>query len=148
MYRPLAEKPKGKDHSHEAFPRSQRRACNLRYAQRTTHEGNRQTTCSSRPICEPPAGPRRPPEQDDPDPPFSLALLAIAPGISASSAATGHLFWRISDPARPDAHLYALATVAFSQHDRLRFDPTVLRAFGSSRRLVLPNSAVLSKQNA
>jgi uncharacterized protein YbaP (TraB family) len=77
----------------------------------------------------------------------SLVAAVFAPLLLAATA-DAHLLWRVSDPARPDSRAFVLATVALSQQDQLAFDPSVIEAFEASQRLVLPNSAVLSKQNA
>jgi uncharacterized protein YbaP (TraB family) len=81
----------------------------------------------------------------------ALALLSFLGGAGSATSENGTNslpFWRITDPARPDAALYALATVALSQQETLRFDSAVMHAFEQSQRLVLPNSAALSKQLA
>ena len=68
-----------------------------------------------------------------------------APGETAEG---GLLFWRIDDPAQPGASVDVLATVALSENDRLAFDEAVVDSFEAANRLLLPNSAALSKQNA
>ncbi len=73
---------------------------------------------------------------------LSITLLLLA------GPAHSDLLWRISSPARPEARVDVLATVAFSQQDRLAFQPEVLAAFQTGGRLVLPNDAALSPQNA
>lgn len=72
-------------------------------------------------------------------------LFATATACSASDPLP---LWKLTDPGGNGSAVHVLATVALSQTERLRFDPAVMAAFEASGRLVLPNSAVLSKQNA
>ena len=67
---------------------------------------------------------------------------------SACSSFDALPLWKITDPRSDGAAVHVLATVALPQAEQLRFDPAVMAAFEASERLVLQNSAVLSKQNA
>jgi uncharacterized protein YbaP (TraB family) len=77
-----------------------------------------------------------------------LAGLTAGVLLLLASSAEARLLWRVRDPSRPDATLHVLASVSLADEDRLRFDASVIEAFAGSRRLVLPNNAALSKQNA
>ncbi len=84
-------------------------------------------------------------------PPAASAAAEKAPAAEAAPAAETEAalpLWRVREAGADGASLYVLATVALGEDERLRFDPAVLDAFEQAGRLVLPDNAALSKQNA
>ena len=80
---------------------------------------------------------------------MGLALLLLAPALAVGCQGQDSLpLWQVRDPNSDATRVHILATVALPQDEQLRLDPAVLAAFEASQRLVLPNSAALSKQNA
>ena len=80
---------------------------------------------------------------------FAVAALLLSHALAVGCQGSEPLMlWQVQDPEPDGASVYILATVALPQSERLRLDPALLAAFEESQRLVLPNSAALSKQNA
>ena len=83
------------------------------------------------------------------------AALATSVALGTPAATAGNEpspalpFWRLTDPARPDAPgAYLLATVAVPDSTLLRFDRRIADAFDEADRLVLADDVVLVPQNA